>query len=429
MTVAASVGAKAFSVGCTLAQVPLALHYLGAESYGFWVTISSAALVLNFVDFGVGVGMQHAMARAFGNEDSAAMRRVFWTGTCLLAAIGLAVVAVGVPAAFALPWADLLQVRDAALRSEAPAALALSVVMVAAALPFNAVARLAAALQRGWVQAGWIAAGSALSLVLVAAAVVLRWGFLGFLAASLAVPVLQGAGLLLQLLRALGWSLVPSGMAPAAEVRAMLRSSLYFALPQFGQALAQSAPALAISVAAGSSAVTAFNLAARLFSPLQQAQLILLTPVWPAYTEAHARGEAAWISRAFWRTVAATGGLAAGVALLSWQYAWLLRLWIGTRVVLPGARLVALAALWTVLQMAAQPMIYFLVGIGRLRRLAWSATPGFLLASAALFWGAASGTSENVLSAGSIGLAAALILPLSMETLFTVQRGGPGGND
>jgi len=68
LTVAASVGAKGFSIACTLVQVPLALHYLGAEAYGFWVTLFSIMLVLNFVDFGLGVGMQHAMARAYGTE-------------------------------------------------------------------------------------------------------------------------------------------------------------------------------------------------------------------------------------------------------------------------------------------------------------------------------------------------------------------------
>ena len=38
---AASVGAKGFSGVCTLVQVPLALHYLGTEAYGFWITLFS----------------------------------------------------------------------------------------------------------------------------------------------------------------------------------------------------------------------------------------------------------------------------------------------------------------------------------------------------------------------------------------------------
>src|ERR1019366_5170850 len=59
LTVAASAGAKGVSAVCTLLQVPLALHYLGTEAYGFWVTLFSIVIVLNFVDFGLGAGMQN----------------------------------------------------------------------------------------------------------------------------------------------------------------------------------------------------------------------------------------------------------------------------------------------------------------------------------------------------------------------------------
>ncbi len=41
LTVAASVGAKVCSVACTLAQVPVALHALGTEAYGLWITLMS----------------------------------------------------------------------------------------------------------------------------------------------------------------------------------------------------------------------------------------------------------------------------------------------------------------------------------------------------------------------------------------------------
>ena len=69
-------------------------------------------------------------------------------------------------------------------------------------LQFDAVARLAAAVQRGWIHAGWIAAGSAISLALVAAAAGGHWGFLWFLTAeSLLVPAIQGLGLFIHLLR------------------------------------------------------------------------------------------------------------------------------------------------------------------------------------------------------------------------------------
>ena len=420
-TVAASAGAKAFSVVCTLVQVPIALHYLGAEAYGFWVTLVSIGVILNYVDFGLGVGMQHTMARSYGTDDMEAMKRVFWTGAAILCALGAALLAVGLPLAFLLPWADILHVHDAGLRAQAGAALAVALAAFVAGLPFNAVARLAAAAQRGWIHAGWIATGSALSLALVAAAAYGRWGFLWFVAASLAVPVIQGAGLFAHLLRLLGWGHLPSRLAPVSELRTMLHSSLLFALPQIGFAFVQSAPAIAISVAAGSSAVTGYTLLIRLFSPFQQGQLLLLSPVWPAYTEAHARSDHPWVSRTFWRTIGALALLSARLAGVAWQAPFLLRLWVGAASGAADRGLTALTAAWSVLQMAVQPLIYYLIGVGQLRRLAWAATPGLVLSSLGLFWGFGKGTVDGVLEAGSAAMVLFLLPPVLWATARTLR--------
>ncbi len=424
ITVAASVAAKAFSVACTLAQVPLALHYLGTETYGFWVTLVGVVVMLNFVDFGLGVGMQHAMARGFGVDDMDSVRRVFWSGVALLGVLGLGFAAVGVPLALLYPWNDALHLADPELRASCGRALALAVALVAVALPFNASTRLVGALQRGWIHAGWIAAGSALSLGLVAAAARGRWGFLWFLGASLLVPAAQGLGLTLHLLFVLRWRPWPCGFSASAELGAMLRSSASFAFPQFGQALVQATPSIAISLASGSASVTAFNLLTRLFSPFLQSQLILLTPVWPAYTEAHARGDHAWVRRALGRTLAATAALAACVGVAGWQSAALLRLWVGSATPAPSRALVGATAAWSVLQMAVQPLVYYLAGIGRLRRLAWAATPGMLVTTAALLVGARSAGAVGVIAAGSAALALSLLLPLALETLRSVKSGG-----
>lgn len=424
---AASFGAKAVSGVCALVQVPLALHYLGTEAYGFWVTLFSVVIVLNFVDFGLGVGMQHAMASAYGGDDMESMKRVFWTGAAALGSLGVLVLAAGLPVAFLVPWPDILHIHDAALRSQTGAALAVAIAAVVIGLPFNAVARLAAAVQRGWIHAGWIAAGSALSLALVAAAALGHWGFLWFLAASLLVPVIQGLGLFVHLMGSLHWRFRPTALAPASEIRGILRSSLYFAFPQFGLALVQSAPALAISLAAGSAAVTGYTLLMRLFGPFQQGQLLLLAPVWPAYTEAHARGDHAWVVRTFWRTAAAFLVLAVGVTAFAWQSRLILRLWIGPSAVVAAAGLAAFTATWCILQMAVQPLVYYLIGVGRLHRLAWAATPGLLVSASALFWASRGGTVNGVLEAGSAGLAVALLPPLAWQAARAMREHESGG--
>ncbi len=407
---------------CTFAQVPIALRFLGTETYGFWVTLLSVVLILNTFDFGLGVGIEQAMAKAYGREAAETLRQAFWTGTIVLTAMGVAAFIVGAGVARLLPWADLLHVHDATLRSETTTGLTVAVAAFSVGLPFNAVSRLAAAVQRSWLNALWIAIGSAISLGLVAAAARWHWSFTWFLCASLVVPSLQGVGLAVHLFGSLGWKLRPSRPADAAATRLMLRSSSYFAFPQFGLAFLQSAPALAISIAAGPVAVTAYNLLMRLFSPFLQGQLMQLTPVWPAYTEAAERRDHHWIERTYWRTIGTWAALSVALAVTAWQAPHLLALWVGPSGAAVPPGLAPVVAAWCVLQMAVQPFMYHLKGLGELRPLAWGATPGFLVSAIALFVASPRGSAAWVLGAGSAALGITLIPPLVWLSLTTVRR-------
>lgn len=418
----ASAGAKAFSVGCSLLQVPIALHYLQTQAYGFWATLFSLVIVLNFIDFGLGVAMQHEMARAYGADDPEGVRSVFWSGTAALLALGAGILAVGLPCSGLLPWGKILHLSDPALVALAPRALALALGTFVVALPFNAVARLAAATQRGWIHSGWIATGSALSLTLAWLAAQGNWGFLWFLAATLLVPFFQGLGLLIHLALRLGWGLRAPTFVPGAQLRRMLRSSALYAVPQFGLALVQSAPPLALSLVSGPESVTAFTLMARMFGLFGQCQVLALNPVWPAYTEALVRQDTRWIGRAFAGSLAATAVLAAGVAVAQWQSGLLFRLWIGPSAPTIDPGFAWLTAAWFILQMAAQPFLYYLMGTGRLRLIAASASPGLFAAAAALFWAFGRPSGTGVMAAGTGALAVLLLPALALSTLLRVSR-------
>ena len=406
LTVAASVGAKVVSVLCTLAQVPLALHALGPEAYGLWITLMSLMVMLNFIDFGLGVGMQKAMASAFGRDDAPQLRRVFFSGALALGGLALLTLLIGVPLALGLEWGGLFKISDAGLRSQAGPALAVTLAAFAIGLPFNAVSRLAAAAQRGWLHAGWIAVGSAASLGVVALAARAHWGFLPFLALTMLLPAVQGAGLFLHLRVALGWAGQKMAFLPKAEWRALAGDSLLFAVPQAGLAFVQAAPPLALAFAAGPVAATAFNLLQRLYSPVTQGQTLFLTPLWPAVTEAHVRGDTAWVRRAFHQSLLVAAGCAAAVGLLTWQSDRLLHWWVGATATTAGGAFAWLTCGWFVIQIAWQPLMYLLVGVGRLPTLAvWGLVgPGLSLAGM-LIGVACHGGSLGVLAGAGIGLA------------------------
>lgn len=421
LTITASFAAKGFSVVCALAQVPIALRYLGTEGYGLWVTLVGLTVMLNFIDFGLGIGMQQAMAVAFGRDDHEAVRRTFFTGAAALGALALLLLALGIPLALTVNWAALLRIHDPVLRAQSHAALAVTLAACALGLPLNAVPRLAGAVQRGWIHAGWIAGGSAGTLLAVVWAAHARWSFTGFIAAATLVPVAQGIGTIVHLAWRLGWPLRAVRLLPAGELRALATASGGVALPQFGQALIQAAPAFALSLAAGPAAVTGYALLMRLYSPLLHGQTLAQAPFWPAYTEARVRGDLPWVRRAFRSSLLIAAAVGAALAVVTAYAQPLVRWWTHNATVAPATATAWIVYLWALAQVASQPLFNLLLGIGRIRALAACTVAGAAAALAGLF--AAGATDARVIGGGTLGLALVGVPALAWATTRALRTG------
>ena len=391
---------------CTVAQVPVALHYLGPESYGLWIALMSVYGLLNFVDFGLGVGMQQKMAEAFAQNDARRLRQTFHSGVAALALLGAAGLLAGLPLAWLGDWGRWFGVTDPVLRNQAPAALALIVLGFGLGLPGNAVVRLGGALQLGRWHAVWNATGNGLTLLVVWLITRADAGFLALVAASALLPTVQNLGLWWQLRRRLDWRGPGEGLLPRAEWRGFLRASFLFTFPQFSIAALNWLPPLVISLGAGAGAVTAFNLIQRLLGPLSQGQVILLTPLWPAYTEARLRGDWLWLRRAERRALATSLALIAAMGLACASAEPLIRLWVGSAAVPLDPRLIWLTGLWSALLIVGLHYVFFLVGLDRLRALAFHAALGGTAAVAGLLIGGLQHGAVEALALGCIGYAA-----------------------
>ncbi len=405
-TFTASILAKTFSVLCTLAQVPLVVHRLGSAGYGLWVTLISVTVLLNAIDFGLGLGMQQLMADAFARAQPEQVRRAFLSGCRALALLGLVALALGLPLLFLYNFSAILKITEPEIRAQLRPALEITLVAAALGLPLNALPRLAAAVQRGWIHAGWIAAGSGATLGALAWAAHAGAGLLVFVAIATLMPLVQGVGLWIHLTRALHWpTRSPGAPLPPLEPRALWGTSLLYTPTQLGLALMQAIPPLSLSVAAGPVAVTGYNLLQRLYSPVLQGQMMLLTPLLPVYTEAHRRGDGAWLHGAAVRIWFFTLLLGVALALVTWQSPLLIAWWVGPSAVVPSSALRWLICSWGLLQLVVLVPTYFLLGVAELRLVAWYSGLGQGLSVAGWFVGGARGGAVGAVLGGCCGLA------------------------
>ena len=363
----ATVLGRAVSMLCTLAQVPIALHYLGKESFGLWITLTGVVAMLNFADLGIGLGMQNKISAAYGRDDMAQAREIFLTGFALLAAVALAVFGIGCSIGWGLDWASFFKIEAVELRPHVRDGLLVVFAAFCLGIPLSAAQKLAVALQLGWLQALGGLVGSIISLILVACAALLKLTIVPFLAVAVLPPVLVNLGLLQRLFVRLNWRFAMEGRAARPHVREIFRAGTLFLIPQIASTMVVSAPAVILSSMLGAAAVVPFNLTQRLLGMICQLQGVFIGPLWPAYAEAQARGDHQWIRQAFRRSLFYSL-FSAILPCLVFGFIGrpLILLWTQRPEALPSPQLLWFLCLWSMVTAAGAPCAMFLNGLGRL---------------------------------------------------------------
>ena len=369
-TMLAAAGARGVAILTTLVTVPLTKIYLGDERYGLWLTISSIIAMLGFADLGLGNGLLTAITQAHGRNDRGLARR------CVASALfTLCGISAGMALLFAavypwVPWAAVFNVHTDLARAEAGPAMAVFAVLFFVNIPLGVVNRVQMGYQEGFVNSIWTAAGNLLGLAAVVTAVKLQ--------ATLPVLVLAMAGgqtleLLLNSLYLFGFKarwLRPRWRDWSWETaRPMLHTGFYFLVLQVAVSLAMTSDRIVASrLPGGAAAVPAYAVPYMMFGMVLMVLGMVLSPLWPAYGEAIARGDGGWVRRTLVRSTLLAGVLAAaaGAVLVLWGTP-ILYLWV--RETHPPSFVLLLGlAVWTVLSAMGSAVAMFLNGVNAIRQ-------------------------------------------------------------
>ncbi len=359
----ASALAKLISLGTALITVPLTLHYLGAERYGLWMTISSLVVMLAFADFGIGNGVLNAVAKAHGNNDVQALRVCVSSGYCILSLVALGLlVLLAVSYAF-VPWPALFNVNNELARREVGPAVAVFLACFALAVPLGIVQRVQMGLQRSFLASLWQCVGSVLGLLGVIVAVHQQAGLPWLVLAFFGAPLLAGAMNTLVFFGRSNRELAPrrAWVSSPAAVDLVRAGALFFVL-QLVVGIAYASDSFVITHVLGPAAVADYAVPERMFSLVTMALGMFLAPLWPAYGEAIARGDTAWVRRTLWRSAATAVLVSAACSLVLVIFGpMLIKLWVGSAVQAPLLLLVGLA-LWKTIEAGGTAVAVFLNG-------------------------------------------------------------------
>jgi O-antigen/teichoic acid export membrane protein len=357
-----SLGGRAVSLAAGFATLPLALDGLGRRDFGVFLAVSSAVTLLGFTNLGIGQGLVATVARAQAREDTAEIQRLVSTAMALLTAVALAGVAV-VLVAFS---------SAQALSATEPAswltAAALAAVLVLLGLPLTVAASVRLGLQESAASNAWTSLTGVFQLAGVTVAWLLDAGLVGFVCAFVGAGLVAGAGDSVMTLMARREWLRPRRSAVRRSLLSpLLRTgSLFFVLALAGT-VAFNVDTLIVAAVLGPEAAAQYGVAFKLFTTAPLLAGLFLTPLWPAYSDAAARGDEQWTRRVLTRSLLASiaFNLACALALLALTRE-LLRLWLGTDLGVPTGLLLALACHAVVIG-ASTPLAMYLNGVGVVR--------------------------------------------------------------
>jgi O-antigen/teichoic acid export membrane protein len=363
-----AVVARAVQVSTSLITIPLTIHYLGNERFGLWMTISSVLAMANFADFGIGNGVLNTVADAFGKNDYDRIRAAISSGFVVLTAIGLLLLALFVSTLAWVSWADVFRVVSTQARAEATPALMVFACCFALNIPLDLVQRAQLGLQEGFRMNLWQVCGSFAALAGVIIGIHMHAGLPLLVAALAGAPVAAVALNTFHFFVVSRPDLRPRVHFVSRQTIARIISfgTLFFVL-QLVAAVAFSADNFIIARTLGASSVPDYSIPQRMFSLISLMVVMLVTPLWPAYGEAIARGDTSWVRRTLRRSVTFVFAFAvvASLAMLLMAHR-LLAWWIGPRLSPPFVLLLGLA-LWTVVDCCGNTIAMFLNGASIMR--------------------------------------------------------------
>lgn len=367
LTTVSAGGAKVIGLLVSLVTLPLTFKYLGPERYGLWMVLISIVSAMGFADLGIGNGLMNAISDAYGKDDHNLAREYVTSAFVMMLGIALFLAVAGAAAYPFMPWMRLFNVKSAAVAAEGSRALLVLYAWFVISIPIGVITRAQAGLQKGYIPQIIGALGSVLTLIALLLAIGLHgslaWLVFASTMGSVTATVFNGW----LLFHEHPWLLPARRAYRRSAASKILKLGLMFFVLQCAVTIGYTSDNIVIAQVLGAAAVAAYAVPQKLFGLISMVVGMAITPLWPAYGEAIARGDMAWVRRVFfgslWLTLATAVPLCSFLALAG---PWILRVFFGKALHAPLSLLVVLAA-WGIINAVSNVVAVLLNGTGVLK--------------------------------------------------------------
>jgi O-antigen/teichoic acid export membrane protein len=259
-------------------------------------------------------------------------------------------------------WTAVFNLTDPQSINEIrPAVIALFAFFVLM-LPLVTANKLRFALQEDYVNSAWEVLASTIGLVGILLVVWLKGGLPWLVVVISMGRVVAGLGNWLQLALHRPWLVPRWRLADRRIIAKLIRSGAMFFTLSLTANLMVSCDNYIVLYQLGAKQAAIFAVAAKMYGLITLAASMVIMPLWPAYGEAIARGDIAWLQNTLRRSVASMAMLTpvlSGLLFLSANF--IVEYWVGGKLALPTDLLLAFCV-WVSLQSVGMAISIFLNG-------------------------------------------------------------------
>lgn len=320
---------KGGSIAIGFFLVPLTINYINPTRYGIWLTLSSIVAWLSYFDIGFGHGLRNKFTEALAKgEDEEAKIYVSTTYFSLSAIMAIILILFFIINPF-LNWSSILN-SPPSMEAELSTLALMVFVFFCLQFVFKLVTTVLTANHQPAKASLLYFLGSLLSLIIIYILTKTTAGNLLYLGGVLSItPVLIMfiAGI---------WFYNSSykKFAPSIRffrfkyVKQLMNLGGQFFIINISVLLMLSTDNIVITQLLGPEKVTVFNVAYKLFTAISMVYMLIITPLWSAYTDAFTKGDFDWIKKTLKMTKKiwlALSGLTLFVLFIS---PWFFKIWV-----------------------------------------------------------------------------------------------------
>jgi len=327
---------KGASVATSLILVPLTIDFVSPIQYGIWLTLSSIIGWMNFFDIGFANGLKNKLTEAVAKNDMPEAKVLISTSYAFIAIISAVLFILFFVANQFLDWTDILN-TDKAFFGELR--LVTTIVFGVFSIQFILQLLNAICIACHDVRLSSLISflGNLLGLGIVLVLLKVVKGSLLALSLSIGIAPLIVLALFTIILfstryRAMSPNLKMIDVKKGKEIIAL--SSKFFII-QIGLLFFYNVDNVIISQVSGPLAVTSYGIAFKYFSVITMISGIVMTPFWPAFTEAHVKNDKEWIVKTINKLKKASIAVFVLSFVMLLVSGWAYQLWVGKSIRIP----------------------------------------------------------------------------------------------